>query len=83
MTQIETTTNENDVTATLCSRIHHLPARDVLKVMEFVNSLEDREPNKETIAALEEADRISRDPSAKTYSNLDEMFEELRAECTK
>lgn len=40
-------------------------------------------PNAETIAAMEEADRISRDPNAKKYTNVKDLFEELRAECTE
>lgn len=35
-------------------------------------------PNKETIAAMLEAERIARDPSVKAYSDLDEMFAELK-----
>ena len=40
-------------------------------------------PNAETIAAMEEADRISRDPNVKKYSDVKEFLSELRAECTK
>ncbi len=35
-------------------------------------------PNKETIAALLEAERIAKDPSVKGYTNTDELFAELR-----
>ena len=35
------------------------------------------QPNKETIAALLEAERIAKDPSVKGYTNLDEMFADL------
>jgi len=35
-------------------------------------------PNKETMAAMLEAERIAHDPSIKHYSNLDEMFAELK-----
>lgn len=35
-------------------------------------------PNKETVAAMLEAERIAHDPSVKHYSDLDEMFAELR-----
>ena len=35
-------------------------------------------PNKETIAAMLEAERIARDPSVKSYSDLDELFAELK-----
>lgn len=36
-------------------------------------------PNKETIAALLEAERIARDPSVKGYTDLDELFADLEA----
>ena len=36
-------------------------------------------PNAETVAAMEEADRISSDPNVKGFDNLDDLFEELRA----
>jgi DNA-damage-inducible protein J len=35
-------------------------------------------PNKETIAAMLEAERIAKDPSVKGYNNLDELFAVLR-----
>lgn len=35
-------------------------------------------PNKETIAAMLEAERIARDPSVKGYNDLDELFTELK-----
>lgn len=36
-----------------------------------------RQPKKETIAAMLEAEKIAKDASAKGYKNLDELFEEL------
>ena len=36
------------------------------------------QPNKETYAALLEADRIARDPSVKGYTNMEELFADLR-----
>ena len=33
--------------------------------------------NAETLEALEEAERISRDPNAKSYTNVDEMMREI------
>lgn len=36
------------------------------------------QPNKETVAALLEAERIAKDPSVKGYSDLDELFAELK-----
>lgn len=35
-------------------------------------------PNKETIAALLEAERIAKDPSVEGYTSTDELFAELR-----
>lgn len=37
-------------------------------------------PYKETIEAMLEAERIARDPNAKRYTNLDELFEDLKNE---
>lgn len=34
-------------------------------------------PNAETIAAMEEGDRIARDPNARSYTNLDELWKDL------
>ncbi len=37
-------------------------------------------PNPETLAAMAEADRISRDPSVKGYRNMSELFRDLKAD---
>ena len=37
-------------------------------------------PNAETLEAMAEAMRISRDPSVKGYRNMDELFRELDAD---
>ena len=34
-------------------------------------------PNAETIAAMEEGNRIARDPNSPTYTNLDQMWKDL------
>lgn len=36
-------------------------------------------PNEETIAAMLEAERIAHDPTVKHYTDLDELFRDLRA----
>lgn len=36
-------------------------------------------PNKETISAMLEAERIAKDPSVKGYNDLDELFADLEA----
>jgi len=38
-----------------------------------------RVPNTETVAAMMEAERIARDPNVKGYTNLDELFRDLKA----
>lgn len=35
-------------------------------------------PNKETISAMLEAERIAKDPSVKGYDDLDELFADLK-----
>ena len=37
------------------------------------------QPNRETLAALMEADRIAKDSTVKGYSDLDELFRDLKA----
>ena len=36
------------------------------------------QPNKETVAAMLEAERIAKDPSVKGYNDLDELFADLK-----
>lgn len=36
------------------------------------------QPNRETISAMLEAERIARDPAVKGYTNMDELFADLR-----
>lgn len=36
-------------------------------------------PNQETVAAMQEAERIARDSSVKGYTDLDELFADLKA----
>ena len=36
-------------------------------------------PNRETVSALLEAERIAKDPSVKGYNNVDELFADLDA----
>ncbi len=38
-----------------------------------------RVPNAETIAAMREAETIARDPKARGYTDLDELFNDLKA----
>jgi DNA-damage-inducible protein J len=38
-----------------------------------------RVPNVETIAAMQEAERVAHDPTVKKYSDLDELFKDLKS----
>ena len=38
-----------------------------------------RVPNAETVAAMLEADRIAHDPNVKGYTDLDELFRDLKS----
>ncbi len=37
------------------------------------------QPNQELVAAMLEAERIAKDPSVKAYTDLDELFADLKA----
>lgn len=39
---------------------------------------QENQPKKETIVAMQEAERIAKDPSVEFYSDLDEVFGDLR-----
>ena len=57
--------------------------RQSLRVGGFPFDVRLDQPNKETIAAMLEAERIAKDPSVKGYSDLDELFAELKNEKNK
>ena len=47
--------------------------RQSLRVGGFPFEVKLEQPNKETIAAMLEAERIAKDPSVKGYADLDEL----------
>ena len=53
--------------------------RQSLRVGGFPFEVRLEQPNKETIAAMLEAERIAKDPSVKGYTDLDELFADLKA----
>ena len=53
--------------------------RQSLRAGGFPFDVRLEQPNKETIAALLEAEHISRDPSVKRYSDVEEALKELKA----
>lgn len=56
----------------------HVFLRQSLRAGGFPFEVKLEQPNKETIAALLEAERISRDPSVKRYSDVEEALGELK-----
>lgn len=52
--------------------------RQSLRVGGFPFDVRMEQPNKETIAAMLEAERLARDPSAKRYSDIDEALMALK-----
>ena len=44
-------------------------------ISDYLDEVE--RPNKETIAAMLEAERIAKDPNVKHYTDLYELFEDL------
>ena len=53
--------------------------RQSLRVGGFPFEVRLDQPNKETIAAMLEAERIAKDPNVKGYDDLDELFADLKA----
>ncbi|MDE6903079.1 MAG: type II toxin-antitoxin system RelB/DinJ family antitoxin [Lachnospiraceae bacterium] len=68
----------NDLGMTLTTAINVF-LRQSLRVGGLPFELRQERPNKETIAAMLEAERIAHDPSVKEYDDLDELFAELRS----
>ena len=53
--------------------------RQALREGRIPFNISPNQPTKETIAAMLEAERIAKDPSAKSYTDLDELFADLKA----
>ena len=52
--------------------------RQALREGKIPFSISLNQPNAETIAAMMEAERIASDPSVKGYTDLDELFADLK-----
>ena len=52
--------------------------RQALRVGGFPFDVKLEQPNKETVAAMLEAERIAHDPSIKRYSDVEEALRELK-----
>ena len=52
--------------------------RQVLREGKIPFEISLNKPNKETIAAMVEAERIAKDPSVKGYTNIDDLVSDLK-----
>ena len=73
--QCETLYNELGVNLTTAINVF---LRQSLRVGGFPFDVRLEQPNRETIAAMLEAERIAKDPSVKGYNDLDELFADLK-----
>ena len=53
--------------------------RQALREGRIPFDISQNHPNSETIAAMQEAERIANDPSAKGYTDLDQLFADLKS----
>ncbi len=73
--QCETLYNELGINLTTAINVF---LRQSLRAGGFPFEVRLEQPNKETIAAMLEAERIARDPSVKHYSDVEEALRELK-----
>ena len=59
----------------LFKRIEHMSGEDVIKVLAFVDSMEEREPSEETLEAVR--DTLEGKNLSKPYEDIDEMMKDL------
>lgn len=59
--------------------VDSLDEKQLEAFIDFFSSMFYEVPNEETLAAMEEADRMIADPSTRRFDSVDELFEELRA----
>lgn len=74
-TQCETLYNKLGLNLTTAINVF---LRQSLRVGGFPFDVRTDQPNKETIMAMEEAKNISRDPSVKRYSDIEEALRALK-----
>ena len=57
--------------------VDSLDEKQLEAFIDFFSSMFYEVPNEETLAAMEEADRMIADPSTRRFGSVDELFEEL------
>jgi hypothetical protein len=58
----------------IIGKLERLDDEGISLVLDFIDSLEENEPNAETIAAFKEAEHLE---NLKSYPNIEEMFREF------
>ncbi len=74
--QAETLFNEFGMNITTAFNIF---VRQALREGRIPFDISLNQPNRETLAALAEAEKIAKDPNAKGYNDLDELFRDLKS----
>lgn len=59
--------------------VDSLDEKQLATFVDFFSSMFFEIPNEETLAAMEEADRMLADPNTRRFSSVDELFEELNS----
>ncbi len=59
--------------------VDSLDKKQLAAFIDFFSSMFYEIPNKETLEAMEEADRMLTDPRTKRFGSVDELFEELNS----
>ncbi len=59
--------------------VDSLDDKQLAAFIDFFSSMFYEMPNKETLEAMEEADRMLTDPRTKRFGSVDELFEELNS----
>ena len=63
----------------LYRRFRKLSERNAMRVLGYIDALEEERPNEETVAALEEGERMLKDPDALRFSTVEDLLTELRS----
>ncbi len=61
-------------------RFRKLSELDAMRVLGYIDAIEEKRPNEEMLATLQEADRIAHDPLTKGYKSVDEMMKSIFAD---
>ena len=63
----------------LYRRFRNLSEGNAARVLGYMDALGEERPSDETLAALQEADAIARDPSVRGFTDVAEMMESILA----